>query len=161
MEKIKGLPIFVGTKEEYDDARQKGMKIVCALNRSKGFVSHKSVVGWTGMGCSPVHPDYYFKRDSDAIYLNMIDGDDPRYLSDLMINAALRFIHDSISDGHEVFIYCSLGESRSPSIALMYMLQTGIIKPSYDVLMRFKSEYYSNYNPKRGNAVYIINRWCR
>ena len=63
-----------------------------------------------------------------AIYLNMIDGDDPKYVNDDMINPALDFIHQHLRNDHEVFIYCSLGESRSPSIALMYLLEHGLIE---------------------------------
>lgn len=45
MKKIANLNIFVGTKEEYRMAVSQGMKIVCALNRANGFVTHQSKVG--------------------------------------------------------------------------------------------------------------------
>ncbi len=159
MNKIKDLQLFVGVKEEYNIARQKGMKIVCALNRANGFVTHQSVVGWQGRGCNPASPYYLFKREPDAIYLNMIDGDDPKYVNDEMINPALDFIHQHITLGNEVFIYCSLGESRSPSIALMYLLEYGYIEKSSNTLNLFKNEYYPNYIPKSGNLLYIKKRW--
>lgn len=159
MKQIKDIPLFVGVKEEYRTARQKGMKIVCALNRANGFISHQSVIGWQGRGCDPKHPYYLFKREEDAIYLNMIDGEDPIYVNDVMINAALEFIHDQISNEKEVFVYCSLGESRSPSIALMYLLENNLIVKSANTIQVFKSEYYSNYLPKSGNLLYIKRRW--
>ena len=56
MRQIKDISLFVGVKEQYTTARNKGMKIVCALNRSNGFVTHQSVVGWQGKGCDPRHP---------------------------------------------------------------------------------------------------------
>jgi len=46
MQKIANINIYVGTKEEYRTAQSKGMKIVCALNRANGFVTHQSQVGW-------------------------------------------------------------------------------------------------------------------
>lgn len=52
----------------------KNMKIVCALNRANGFVTHQSQVGWSGRGCDKDNPHYLYKEDVDAIYLNMIDG---------------------------------------------------------------------------------------
>jgi hypothetical protein len=159
MIQIKDIKLFVGTKEEYFSAKQKGMKIVCALNRANGFVTHQSVVGWQGRGCNPASPYYLFKREADAIYLNMIDGDDPKYVNDEMINPALDFIHQHITSGNEVFIYCSLGESRSPSIALMYMLEFGLIERNTNTLNIFRSECYPNFNPKLGNALYIKKRW--
>lgn len=159
MKKIGTLPLFVGTKEEYSAAKQRGMKIVCALNRATGFVTHQSVVGWTGRGCNPSSPYYLFKREPDAIYLNMIDGEDPKYVNDAMINPALEFIHDHLKANNEVFVYCSLGESRSPSIALMYLLEHGHIENTSNAISQFSREYYPNYHPKAGNLLYIKNRW--
>ena len=117
MLKIKGLELYIGKKEEYRQALQSQMNIVCALNRASGYVTHQSVVGWEGRGCNTDNPYYLYKLEKNAIYLNMIDGDDPKYISDNMITPALNFIHDKINIGESVFIYCSLGESRSPSIA--------------------------------------------
>lgn len=71
MIQIKETQIFVGEKEEYHLARQKGMKIVCALNRANGFVTHQSVVGWSGRGCNPDNSYYLFKQEADAIYYNL------------------------------------------------------------------------------------------
>tara|TARA_A100000171_G_C2133353_1_gene148218 strand:+ start:1576 stop:2061 length:486 start_codon:yes stop_codon:yes gene_type:complete len=159
MQQIKGLQLFVGTKEEYQIAIQKGMKIVCALNRANGFVTHQSVVGWQGRGCNPDNPYYLFKRDPDAIYLNMIDGENPKYVNDEMIDPALNFIHEHLSVGNAVFVYCSLGESRSPSIALMYLLENSLVEKSSNTINQFKREYYPMYNPKNGNLLYIKNRW--
>ena len=158
MTKIGELEIYVGTKEEYLTAINRGMKIVCALNRASGFVSHQSVVGWSGRGCDKEHPDYLYKLEPDAIYLNMIDGDDPAYISDYMINAALSFMKHHLDNGEKVFVYCSLCESRSPSIALMYMLEHGLIS-DIDTIDTFRKLYYEKYSPKQGNRQYIENRW--
>ncbi|MEL1244046.1 dual specificity protein phosphatase family protein [Flavobacterium sp. DGU11] len=159
MRQIKDLRLFIGTKEQYQIAYNRGMKIVCALNRANGYVSHQSVVGWRGKGCNPDSLYYLYKREPDAIYLNMIDGDDPKYVNDAMINPALDFIHQHLNDGNEVFIYCSLGESRSPSIALMYLLEKNLIEKNSETLTFFQKEYYPSFNPKKGNLFYIKNRW--
>ena len=159
MQKIANLNIFVGTKEEYHRAVSQGMKIVCALNRANGFVTHQSQVGWSGRGCNKDNPYYFFKEESDAIYLNMIDGDDPKYVSDEMINAALNFMKKHLDNNETIFIYCSLGESRSPSIALMYMLEYSLIESTNEVFRDFREKYYANYQPKRGNVEYIVKRW--
>ena len=159
MTRIGDLKLYVGSKEEQRFASQKGMKIVCALNRASGYVTHQSVVGWSGRGCNSDNPYYLFKREPDAIYLNMIDGDDPKYVNDEMINPALDFIHKHLQSGNEVFIYCSLGESRSPSIALMYMLEHGLIERNSNTINLFRTKYYPNFTPKNGNLLYIRKRW--
>lgn len=159
MIQIKGINLFVGIKEEYNIAKQRRMKMVCALNRANGYITHQSVVGWQGRGCDPSHPHYLFRRDEDAIYLNMIDGDDPKYVNDAMIDPALDFIHQNLKNGSEVFVYCSLGESRSPSIALMYLLENNLIEKSTNTFKIFQSEFYPYYQPKNGNLLYIKRRW--
>lgn len=159
MVRIGDLKLYVGAKEEHSLAVQRGMKIVCALNRAKGFVTHQSVVGWTGRGCDKDNPNYLVKLEPDAIYLNMIDGDDPKYVNDEMINPALEFIHQHLEGGNTVFIYCSLGESRSPSLALMYLLEHNLIEKTANTINEFRSEFYPDYEPKLGNLIYIKKRW--
>ena len=159
MQKIANLNIYVGTKEEYLIAISQNMKIVCALNRASGFVTHQSQVGWSGRGCNKDNPYYLYKEEQDAIYLNMIDGEDHVYLNDEMIDAALSFMKRHLDNDQTIFIYCSLGESRSPSIALMYMLEHGLIDANDNVLVDFRDKYYRNYQPKRGNLEYIQKRW--
>ena len=159
MKKIGNLELYVGTKEEYNNAVAQGMKIVCALNRATGFVTHQSKVGWEGRGCNKDNPNYLYKEEENAIYLNMIDGNNPDYVSDKMIDAALIFIRRNLEENNKVFVYCSLGESRSPSIALMYLLEYGHIKKEA-ALQKFKEDYYPNYFPKDGNKFYILRRWA-
>lgn len=151
--------IHVGVKEEYERAIGCGVKVVCALNRAAGFVTHQSVVGWEGRGCDKRNPYYLYKRRDDGIYLNMIDGDDPKYVSDIMVNAALLYIWQMVQEGEDVFIYCSMGVSRAPSIALMYMLENGLIERSEDTVRIFKRDFYRGYRPKMGNLLYIKRRW--
>lgn len=157
MVKIGNLNLYVGTKEEYNDALKQDMRVVCALNKCKDYISHQSVVGWVGKGCNPSHPNYLYKETEDAIYLNMIDSPNPHFINDEMIDAALNFIHRNLTTHHKVFIYCSLGESRSPSIALMYLLKYKIDTPIS--LKSFKEKYYPKFKPSLGNAIYIKNRF--
>lgn len=159
MVKIQDLELYVGTKEEYNIAISEKMKIVCALNRANGFVTHQSVVGWQGRGCNKDNPYYLYKLTDDAIYLNMVDAEDSKYINDEMIDPALGFIHRNLTDGEKVFVYCSLGESRSPSIALMYLLEHDHIRMNADILHDFKNEFYPRFNPRAGNSNYILNRW--
>lgn len=159
--KIANLNIYIGTKEEYHTAISQKMKIVCALNRASGFVTHQSQVGWSGRGCNKDNPYYLYKEEQDAIYLNMIDAEDPIYVNDEMIDATLSFMKRHLDNNETIFVYCSLGESRSPSIALMCMLEHGLVDANDNVLVDFRDKYYGNYQPKRGNREYIMTRWLR
>ena len=44
-------------------------------------------------------------------------------------------------------------------IPFMYMLEHGLMEATSDVFREFKERYYANYQPKRGNAEYIVKRW--
>ena len=161
MYKLAEHNIYIGTKEEYNEALEKDMNIVCALNRcdrTPQYISHQSVVGWTGRGCNKDNPYYLFKREDKAIYLNMIDGDNPEYIHDSMIDAALSFMKEKLDMDEEVFIYCSLGESRSPSIALMYLLENELINRDVESCRKFQKEY-PRYKPNTDVFLYLKNRY--
>ena len=70
MYKLVEYKIYIGTKEEYNEALEKDMNIVCALNRcdrTPQYVSHQSVVGWTGRGCNKDNPYYLFKKEDPGV----------------------------------------------------------------------------------------------
>jgi len=160
MIRLGGLPIWVGSKEEYTQAIDKGMQIVCALNKAPNqFMSHKKALGYQTQNCPKDHPNYLYLKTDEAIYLNLIDGDSPSFIHHEMINKTLTFIKQSLAANKEVFIFCSLGESRSPSIALMYMLENGLIERSKRTFTIFRNTFYPWYNPRAGVYHYIRRRW--
>lgn len=158
MVQIGNIELYVGTKEEARLAFSQGMKVVIALNRAKGFITHQSIVGWSGRGCNKDNPYYLFKVTDEYIALNLIDTEKSEYINEELIDNALAFIDTNLKKGEKVFIYCSLGESRSPSIALMYLLHYQNFG-SPNSINRFKQDYYPKYSPKLGFINYIKNRW--
>jgi protein-tyrosine phosphatase len=46
----------------------------------------------------------------------MIDGHDPRYTSHELIDAALAFMHEQMTNGQKVLVHCNQGHSRGPSL---------------------------------------------
>lgn len=147
MRQIKDLGLYVGRKEEYYTAKSQGMATICAINKSNHYRSYSNFAQ-SGL----------YVYDLDDLYLNMADTDDPKYISDEMINEALSFISETLSEGREIFVYCSLGQSRSPSIALMYLLENGLIDKK-NALRDFKFLIYPEFSPKRGNLLYIKRRY--
>ena len=144
--------LYVGDKSEYRNAVDHGAAIVCAMNNG-GSNSYQSMVGKK----TPDHPDYLYKDMGNEIYLNMIDGKDPKYVHDDMIDAAVRFIDRKIKD-HNVFIYCSKGESRAPSLAMIYMMDKGLIAKDRTGIMEFH-RLYPEYLPGEGIKKYITHRY--
>lgn len=159
MVEINGTNIFVGTKEEEGIAMQNEMALVNAVRNAGGFRSHATEVGWSGQqGCPKLSPYYLYLERENEIYLNLMDGYKPEYVNDKLINAALEFIDKKLNENKQVFIFCSKGQSRSPSIALMYMLENNMIQPD-NAITEFKENYYPNYAPARGMLGYIKSRY--
>lgn len=106
--------------------------------------------------------EYLWAERSHALYLNMIDARDPRFFSKEMFYKALDFINTERNDRRDVLIVCNRGESRSPSIAFLYLLEKGCfdgIDDFEEAIEKFKNEYYSQYNPGIGIYVAIRDYW--
>ena len=72
------------------------------------------------------------------------------------IRPALDFAHLHLTDGRKVLIHCLAGVSRSPTIALLYLLQYTDVLPRtniFDAIFSF-SEIYPLYNPNDGLFAY-------
>lgn len=157
MNQISDLELYIGTKEEFNNANKEYMKIVCALNEANGYVTHQSLVNQVDNEHTVDSPDYLVYEDEDIISLNMID--DCKCVCDDMIEPALDFISSNLDKGYKVFIYCNTGECRSPSLALMHLLETGVIKKDEYCFDVFRKNYYPKYNPKNSIKDYIANRY--
>lgn len=160
MYQISNLNLYIGTFSEAQTALNQGMRIIsCTRNDSKDLFSHKVMVGWRGSSCSKSNPSYliYQTKDKNITSLNITDANSASYFSDKLIDPVVRHIHDSLQDGKAVYIYCSKCESRSPSLALLYLKALKILK-SDNPIEEFKINYYPNYNPNKGIRDYILNK---
>lgn len=100
--------------------------------------------------------EYYYAERDHALYCNLIDADSMQYIPDIIIERALKFIADEIADGRNVLVVCNNGVSRSPSIALMYLIRAGFFDARYtfdDVLKVFR-KIYLLYTPNKGMYDY-------
>lgn len=104
-------------------------------------------------------PEYYYAERKHALYLNLIDAKDVKYIPDIVIDKGLEFIDKELKEGRDVFIVCNKGKSRSPSIAYMYLLKEGILKgDTYaETLKDFKENFCGSYLPNNGMADYTLN----
>lgn len=154
MKQINNLELFVGNKDEIELAKMSGMNIVNAIRQCKGYETHQSAVGWSQRGCPKDSPYYHYKETDSILFLNLVDTNDMKYIPDVIINKSNEFIDGKLKNGEKVFICCSLGESRSPSLALIYLLKQGIIDKE-NCINTFRSSFYEKYNPKQGFIDYI------
>ena len=100
--------------------------------------------------------EYYYAERDHALYCNLIDADSMEYIPDVIIERALKFIADEIADGRKVLAVCNNGVSRSPSIALMYLIKKGYFSGCYtfDEVLKVFCKKYPLYSPNKGMYDY-------
>ena len=90
--------------------------------------------------------------------LNMVDAEHPRYFSDEMVNAGLKFITDRFAEGDPVLIHCNQGISRSPSIAFLWLFEHGFLDDEFRYAVPQFHKLYKDWSPGNGIWQYLKKR---
>lgn len=151
--------LFIGNQDDYECTvkHQAGWRVVHACKEPY----HRAALGYTGRAASKDHPEYLIARRDNRLILNLVDVDDPAFMRKEIIDAALSFIHDSLSAGMRVLVHCNKGESRAPSIGLLYLavftdkLPTSSLEAAESV---FKT-IYPGYSPRLGIRGFLAANW--
>lgn len=158
--------IYVGTVEDAKIADCLGMALLGAckepLHRRYAKIQGSDTYGYIGRAMPKYEPEYLYAERGDAIYCNLIDAPDMNYISDKIIDRCMAFIDERIAEGKPVLIVCNHAESRSPSIALMWMMLHGVFDKELsfdDVVEEYKKKYYDQYNPGKGFLAYTNKFW--
>lgn len=126
---------------------------------------HRQFVGYTTRGCPKDSPEYLWAERGNRLALNIVDAPKSEFFDKSMIGKALDFIDEKLNAGMEVLVHCNQGESRSPSIILLYLIKHGIIKG--DTFEDCEAEFmkvYPEYNPGAGIRGFLKEHWreyCR
>ena len=121
-----------------------------------------TINAYSGRGAPKGHPEYLLARRDKRLHLNLVDVDNPDYISKEIIDAALAFIGEGLKSGERVLVHCNLGESRSPSIGLLYLAARAGTLPSGS-LVEAEAQYrviYPHYNPKAGIRGFLLHHWA-
>ncbi len=152
--------LFVGNQIDYDFevSRENGWAVVHACKEPY----HRQLLGYRGRAAPKDHPEYLLARRDDELTLNIVDVNNPAFFSkEEMIEPALDFIDEALSRGLKVLVHCNLGESRGPSLALLYMAARLGALPSESLEaaeQKFRS-IYPFYNPKFGLREHLRQNW--
>jgi len=150
--------LFVGTEMDCNVAGNDGYAIVHACKHP----CHQRGVGYSG-NLQPTHPNYLILENGDDLYLNIVDMDRPLLprFADPMMEKAMEFIETKINT-KKVLIHCNLGQSRAPSISLLYLAKKNMItNNSFEEAVEEFKKLYSEYNPSGGISHYLQNNWQR
>jgi predicted protein tyrosine phosphatase len=152
--------LFVGTQIDYEARVQQeaGWWVVHACKEPH----HRQLLGYSGRGAPTTHPEYLIARRDKRLYLNLVDVDNPDYIAKEIVDATLAFIGEGLKSGERVLVHCNQGESRSPSIGLLYLAARAGTLPSTS-LIEAEAKYrtiYPHYNPKAGMRGFLLRHWA-
>lgn len=108
------------------------------------------------------HPNYLVLERDNHLVLNMVDMDkelDPKFTNP-MLQAAMSFIERFIVK-NKLLIHCNKGQSRSPSIALLYLARIKAISASsFEKAEEDFRLLYPLYTPGNGIRIYMKKNWA-
>ena len=122
---------------------------------------HQEAVGYKGK-LPDTHPNYLVLDRGSDLYLNIIDPPVPLFKPALFSNF-LHFAKKHWDDGKELVIHCNQGESRAPSLALLFLARelAVIDDSSYSSARGEFQKLYPMYQPGKGIQTYFTQNWAK
>jgi hypothetical protein len=120
---------------------------------------HQRAVGYRGK-LSSTHPYYLvFEREND-LFLNMIDPPRPIFMPQTF-TSFLEFTSTQWEAGKNILIHCNEGESRAPTLALIFMAKhlKELPDSSYLEAREEFEKLYPAYRPGNGIQIYLTGNW--
>jgi hypothetical protein len=121
---------------------------------------HQKAAGYKG-SLAKDHLNYLWLRRENDLYLNMIDPPIPLFRPE-MFATYLSFAREMWHSGKTLLIHCNQGESRAPSLALLFLAKCLRILPnsSFDVARQQFLTLYPTYAPGQGLQTYLGANWA-
>lgn len=145
--------LFVGDDSECFDEERSDWAVVHACKEP----CHSRAISVQDEAATGEQSALVIERGSH-LYLNMLDPERPR-ISPLLFQTAVQFLRTHVPE-RKVLIHCNAGDSRAPSIALVYLAGEGkIASDSYDSAEEEFLELYPDFSPGSGVFAYFQNAW--
>jgi hypothetical protein len=119
---------------------------------------HRHGAGYKDKSLASTHPHYLAVEKDRHLYLNLIDPPVPLFKLE---SFALFFdFMDRMIVKRPVLIHCNQGESRAPSLTLLYMAKRLGLLPDADYKNARKSfEEKFTYKPGKGIETFLEQNW--
>jgi hypothetical protein len=118
---------------------------------------HQNVLGYKG-NLSSDHEHYLSYEKGYHLYLNLIDPSAPLFKAE-SFDIFFAFVDRAIQE-RAVLIHCNLGQSRAPSLTLLYMAKRlGILPDESYEAARAAFEKKFPYTPSAGIVTYLTQNW--
>lgn len=120
---------------------------------------HQRAVGYQG-SLPTSHPNYLVLQRDHDLYLNIIDPPEPLYKAETF-ERFLAFARTKYDSGASVLIHCNQGESRAPSLALLFLAKHigALPDSSYEDAKRAFERLFPTYQPGKGIQRFLAENW--
>lgn len=147
--------LFVGA---VDDCRI-GVEKLAVVHACKS-PCHQQAVGYRG-SLPTGHPNYLVLQQEHNLYLNIIDPPVPLFKAETFVRF-LAFARTKYDSSASVLIHCNQGESRAPSLALLFMAKHIGTLPdsSYEVAKQAFVRLFPAYQPGIGIQRFLADNWA-
>lgn len=108
----------------------------------------------------PSEANYLSQREGDNLYLNMVDPERPLFRRE-MFDQFLSFAREMRQQGKPLLIHCNQGESRSPSLAILFLAKVAQQLPDnyQQAVIEFQKMSGRTYRPSGGIKQWLNDRW--
>jgi hypothetical protein len=121
---------------------------------------HRRAVGYSGRSLPKTHEHYLAKETEFHLFLNIIDPELPLFMPQSFISF-LAFTDKHIAE-RPVHVHCNQGESRAPSLALLYLAKRTALLPNTSfaaAAAEFVRNHHPGYHPGRGIQTWLAKNW--
>lgn len=152
--------VFIGSEQDYYAIRTQPKWAVLHCCKHP---FHCQFVGYRG-SLPPTHPDYMLKRQGTEMALNLVDLDrfSSSYLdfNKAMFTTAFAFLDEYRAQGYNLLIHCNQGESRAPTLGMLYASRLGAFDYSdFDTAVQRLSSIYPSYHPRNNIFFTVKSLW--
>lgn len=152
--------VFIGSEHDYYAIQhQENWAVLhCCKNPF-----HCAFVGYKG-SLPPNHPDYALKRKGNEMALNLVDMNQfsVSYLdfNKRMFETAFAFLDEYRDKGYNLLIHCNQGESRAPTLGMLYVARLGAYNyADFDTSVQKMSVMLPSYAPKQNIYMTAKTLW--
>jgi hypothetical protein len=120
---------------------------------------HQNAVGYKKSLLNS-HPHYLVLIEGPDLFMNIVDPPIPLFMPASFTNF-LEFSDKHWLAGHKLLIHCNKGESRAPSLALLFLAKrrSVLTNDSYQSARVEFELLYPNYRPGQGIQMYFSRQW--
>lgn len=158
MIKLLETNLFIGTLDDLSHTNNQEWAVVHATQ-----TIHYQIFGWNRTTHKPGknHPNYIYYEEDNRISLNWVDG--AEYLYNWSgVETFIKILNfiDKWIPKKNVLIHCDQGQSRSPTLGLLYLAKRTKIIPddSFQAAKKEFVKYYPYYLPS-GIGEYVEKNW--